>query len=388
MRAAAACLAVALCCAAGAGSAQTPPVTVSAGTSLRFYSDVLREERPVLISLPRTHAQGTQRYPVLILLDGDTHFQHAAAAAEFLSAEDRVPELIVVGLPNNARLRDLSPPTDVPEDVADGTGGDEFLRFIVDELLPWLEARHRAAPLRILFGHSRGGLINMQALLTRPGAFRAHIAASPYFGWSKGRMVARAAAEIATVPGPNFLYMTSGDGEPEIVKSIEEMTRVLKSKAPRTLTWKHEPLPGESHGSTPYLTLYNGLRAFFAEWSPIARRDAGDIAGVDAHYAALSRDFGYEIQPSAHLLYFTGHALLEQGKVDQAVGVFERNARMHPWNRYAFEGLGQALAKAGKPAEARRAMDTAYELARSTADAEEREFLRKDRDGLEAGRTP
>jgi predicted alpha/beta superfamily hydrolase len=379
MRAGVACLAAALCCAAGTGSAQIPPVAVSAGTSVRFYSDVLREERPVLISLPRTHAQSAQRYPVLILLDGDTHFQHATAAAEFLSEEDRVPEIIVVGLPNNARLRDLSPPTDIPEDVADGTGGDDFVRFLVDELVPWLEARYRAAPLRILFGHSRGGLINLHALLTRPAAFRAHIAASPYFGWSKARMVTRAAAEIAAVPGPNFLYMTSGDGEPEIVRSIDEMTRVLKSKAPRSLAWRHEPLPGESHGSTPYLTVYNGLRAFFAGWSPVARSEAGDIAGVDAHYAGLSRDFGYDIQPSAYVLYVTGHALLEQGKVEQAVGVFERYTRLHPWNRYAFEGLGEALEKAGRPEEAARAFETSYDLARTTADAEEREFLRRRR---------
>src|SRR5262245_15107513 len=90
---------------------------VTIGESYKLYSSVLGEERTVLVALPRAYKTESQRYPVLFVLDGEAHFQHAAATARFLSDEGgSAPDLIVVGIPNNARLRDLSPPTDVPED--------------------------------------------------------------------------------------------------------------------------------------------------------------------------------------------------------------------------------------------------------------------------------
>lgn len=363
--------------------AQMPSTMVTSGVSTRLYSQVLKEERGVLIALPRTYASTSQRYPVLYLLDGETHFQYAAAGAEFLSSLERTPELIVVAIPNNARLRDLSPPTDLPQEVELGTGGDAFVDFIVRELAPWLEANYRVAPLRILFGHSRGGLINLHALLTRPGAFRAHIAASPYFGWSRDRMILRAAAEVARVPGRHYLYMSAGDSEDDIRDSVLKLVKVLEQQAPPGLTWKYQPLPGEDHGSTPYLTLYNGLRGLFADWTPSRLIAAGDIAGVDAHYTALSREYGYEIVPSAVALDGTGQALLEKGRKEAAVAVFERNARLNPKNRYAFESLSAGLKAMGRGKDALRALEIAYELARSTGDAEDRKFFEQDRQELE-----
>lgn len=376
--------------------AQMPDTAVSIGTSTRLYSRVLGEERTVLIALPRTHDAGSAkggvrgeellpRFPVLLLTDGDTHFAHAAAAASFLSDAGRIPELIVVAIPNNARLRDLSPPTDVPEDVADGTGGDAFLDFIVKELSPWLEANYRAAPLRILFGHSRGGLINIHALLTRPEAFRAHIAASPYFGWSRERMITRAGAELARVPGRHYFYMSAGDDEPGIRASVGKMAGVFRGKAPPGLEWHEEYLPGEDHGSTPYVTLYHGLRGFFANWNPTALIEAGDVAGVDAHYAALSREHGYAISPGAIVYYELGHALLDKARneterqtrpsLEAAARIFERGVQAFPRNRYLYEGLGDALEASGRRREALAAMKNAYEAGRATLEPEEREAL-------------
>ena len=37
-------------------------------------------------------------------------------------------------------------------------GADEFLRFLSDELIPWVEGQYRTASFRVLVGHSLGGL--------------------------------------------------------------------------------------------------------------------------------------------------------------------------------------------------------------------------------------
>ena len=66
-------------------------------TSLSVKSDVLGEERRILVRTPQGYEAGNQRYPVLYLLDGDAHIAHTSATVEFLARNGRMSELIVVG---------------------------------------------------------------------------------------------------------------------------------------------------------------------------------------------------------------------------------------------------------------------------------------------------
>ena len=97
------------------------------------------------IALPESYSRTTISYPVLFLMDGSSHLLHATASTRFLaSARNRIPEMIVIAVPNTNRNRDMTP----------GPGAAAFQRVLAEELIPWVERNFRAAPERVLFGHS------------------------------------------------------------------------------------------------------------------------------------------------------------------------------------------------------------------------------------------
>src|SRR5512137_1758480 len=83
------------------------PITI--GETWKLTSKVLGEERVVLVSPPADYARTTERYPVLYMTDGDEHLVHTRGTVNFLVANGLMPDVIVVGLPNTDRNRDLTP---------------------------------------------------------------------------------------------------------------------------------------------------------------------------------------------------------------------------------------------------------------------------------------
>jgi len=69
---------------------------VSIGESHRIQSNQVNEEREYKVHLPDRH------YPVLYVLDGDSHFLRSAASVEFLSAQGEITEMM--GSPSPPRL--------------------------------------------------------------------------------------------------------------------------------------------------------------------------------------------------------------------------------------------------------------------------------------------
>src|SRR5260221_7846789 len=84
------------------------------GTVDSIYSKLLKENRKIWIHLPKSYASNFkfQKYPVIYLLDGDTNFHSVTGLIPQLSVETGSPlwpEMIVVGIPNTNRTRDLTP---------------------------------------------------------------------------------------------------------------------------------------------------------------------------------------------------------------------------------------------------------------------------------------
>jgi uncharacterized protein len=96
----------------------TNQFVVQFGNKLLLHSQVLKEDRPYWVYLPESYQPSNyapKRYPVLYLLDGDSHFQWAAGVVRFMSIgwnlNVQIPELIIVAVPNTStnRDRDLTP---------------------------------------------------------------------------------------------------------------------------------------------------------------------------------------------------------------------------------------------------------------------------------------
>jgi hypothetical protein len=80
---------------------------LSAGEQVTLHSKLLAEDRTVFVALPAGYGWSGQKYPVLYLTDGQFNFAHSRASAEFLSRNRMIPEMIIVGVTNPDRTRDL-----------------------------------------------------------------------------------------------------------------------------------------------------------------------------------------------------------------------------------------------------------------------------------------
>src|SRR5687767_4705062 len=76
---------------------------------VQLESKVLAETRTILVRTPASYARGARAYPVLYMTDGERQIGHTAAVVDFLAREGRMPEVIIVGINNTDRTRDLTP---------------------------------------------------------------------------------------------------------------------------------------------------------------------------------------------------------------------------------------------------------------------------------------
>lgn len=158
------------------------------GTKHSFRSTILNEDREYWISLPDSYYQkeaSYKRYPVLVVLDGNVHFKSIAGMVNYMSSDAyrswEIPEMIVVAIQNVDRRRDYTPDKIITTRENNTGGGDRFLSFLEDELLPEVDQKFRTEPYRILFGHSLGGLLATHAYMKEKTLFNSFIAVDPSF---------------------------------------------------------------------------------------------------------------------------------------------------------------------------------------------------------------
>src|SRR5687767_10968294 len=152
----------------GRAQAQTPGQPITVGETFVVPSSVMGEDRRVMISLPESYGQTRSGYPVLFLLDGSSHIVHGGALVRYLvTARNRIPEMIVVALPNTNRNRDMTP----------GPGAVHYQKYLAEELIPWVEQHYRTVPERVVVGHSLSASFVVHTLLNRPALFDGYIAA-------------------------------------------------------------------------------------------------------------------------------------------------------------------------------------------------------------------
>jgi len=379
------------------GLAQSPNRQIGLAEARSFHSAILNEDREVQIALPETYGRTAISYPVLFLLDGGSHLLHASATTRFLaSARNRIPDMIVVAIPNTNRNRDMTP----------GAGAATFQRVLAEELIPWVERNFRAAPERILFGHSLSASFAVHTLLNRPELFDAYIAASaPLWRYDnltvdmKGGL-SRAAKAAAAV------YLTVGQYENEKLRDgVQRFAATLRGAAPAEApAWSYLDMKDEDHSSTPQRSLYNALEARYAEWRfPFFEDQAeldqkGGLLGLEAHYQRFSKRFGYSAPPpearllqvggiytaagrhddvirlarayaaqypamAERLVNQVGYDQLRQGQVDRAVQTFKKNAEAFPDSPKVHDSLGDAYCRAGDAASAVRSYQQAAHVA-------------------------
>ncbi len=335
--------------------AQTP---INMGDMFAVDSKVLGEQRRVLVWTPPGYEVDTRPYPVLYLTDAERQFGHTVTSVDFLSRNGRMPPMIVVGLFNTDRTRDLTPYKDKEDDAQLPTAGgaDRFLEFVETELVPWVERQYRTQKFRAFAGHSFGGLFAMHALASRPDLFNAIVAVSPTLPWRQGESVKRIDTMLAQQRTLKCsLYVTLGDEGPGMKAELDRLRTVLEEKAGKGLRWDLVEMLDEDHGSIVLRSHYNAFEKIFEGWR-LPRTRTGTLKGgmkaVEAHYARLSDRLGWAITPPEVTVNALGYAALGERQIDDALEYLQANVRNYPESANAYDSLGEALEAAGRVDEA------------------------------------
>jgi predicted alpha/beta superfamily hydrolase/tetratricopeptide (TPR) repeat protein len=244
----------------GAQAAPPREDPVPAHDTFTVGSRALGETRLVNVYVPpRYRTSAGSRFPVLYMPDGgaDEDFPHVVNTVDSLIALRVIRPVIVVGIPNTERRRDLTGPTRVASDsaIAPHVGGSAaFRRFVRDELMPVVGARYRTTDERSIVGESLAGLFVVETFLLEPALFSHYVALDPAVWWNRGALVDSALARLTAVAGaPRTLYLGSSN-VPEITEGTARLADVLRTVAPRSLAWVYVPRPDLTHA-----TIFRGV---------------------------------------------------------------------------------------------------------------------------------
>jgi predicted alpha/beta superfamily hydrolase len=331
------------------------------GEKVSFKSEILDEERTILVYVPATYHMSDAEYPVLYLLDGGFHFHHASGIVQFLATAGLIPEMIVVGITNVDRNRDFTP-TKLSQRPTSG-GAEKFTEFLEKELFPFVERNYRTQSYNILMGHSLGGTFATYTLLNHPGLFNSYIAVSPYLMYDNSLMLKQKETKLKSkYPIGTAFYMTVGD-EPNYFEALEEFTEFVEEKDPKGLEFEYVQMLNDDHGSVPHLSIYDGLLFIYDGWKIDKDLYNEGLAAIDKHYTKLSKKFGYEITTPEYTINRLGYNYLANEEIDKAIVVFQENVKRFPSSANVYDSLGEAYENNGQLEKAKANYAKAVELA-------------------------
>lgn len=356
------------------------PITI--GETITMQSKIMGEERVILISTPPGYDQSTQGYPVLYMTDGSAHLTHTRGTVDFLAGNGLMPQVIIVGVNNTDRTRDLTP-THVASREVNGRvfenptsgGASKFLDFFEQELIPFVDDHYRTQPLRLFTGHSFGGLFALNAFFTRPELFDMVLAVSPSINWDDELPNRQAEAFFDDRDELNVtLFVAMADeeeGDPR-PNRLDRLEKALVSAETEGFEWQVMRMPDENHGSVVLRAHYWGLRKVFDGWQlprdPETGSAVGGLEGLQKHYQDLSKRYGFTIAPAEDMVNGLGYQFLGREEFDEAIEVFRYNVKLHPGSANVYDSLGEAFENAGKLEEAAKSYSKAVENAAEIGD--------------------
>ena len=332
---------------------------VSIGITRVLPSQVLNESRKISIYLPDSYQDSSsyRRYPVLYVRDGGKFFHAFSGAVQFLGADatPHIPHMIVVAIHETDRVRDSSWTRSLvgftgkeDEGFRTSGGGEQFLRFVEQELVPYIDKEFSTLPYRIYCGYSFTALNVVDAFLANNGVFDAFLMIDPSWWWDdyaaerktektlQRRIFSRTQIFMAATAEsfPDKYFIKSRD--------VAELAAILERARPAGLDWKLERYADESHHSMALRALYDGLTYFFRGYQPALDELYLDPEQLERRYDALSTRLGERFVLTEGLLLFFGDQFLDSFKEpDRAVRYYEMAAEAYPGSPTARQKLQQ-----------------------------------------------
>lgn len=361
-------------CLLSVGHSQAQNNNIVIGTIDTLHSSILNENRPIWVHVPGSspnNIYSPTRYPVIYLLDGDAHFDYVVGMMHQLSeinGNTICPEMIVVGIPNTDRTRDLTPthvnqaPYLDSNSVKTSGGGEQFISFIEKELIPYIDSLYPTAPYRMLIGHSLGGLMVIYSLLNNSNLFNSFLAIDPSLWWDNKVMLKQASKELNTMKlddkrlflvmantMPSFMdtltIRSDTSNKTEHIRSILQFSDMLKRKSNNGLLFSWKYYDQDTHGSVPLIGTYDALHFFFdfyrlPSYEVIMERLDNIDSLLTAYSDRLSKNLGYKTLLPESFINTLAYMCLGNKMLSKAFSLFEMNIKNYPKSFNVYDSMG------------------------------------------------
>jgi hypothetical protein len=229
-----------------------------------IFSNHVKDSFNVFIGLPQSYSLNINKnYPVVYLTDANAFFDEIYHRVLL-----KKKEIILVGIgyrdafkAEMIRERDLTYPVADKQDSLPLSGGaNNFMGFIKDELIPFVDNSYRTKTAqRTLFGHSLGGYFTLFSLIKEdPGerCFNNYISGSPSLEYASGYLL-RCLKQKRNDPAlKGLVFITAGkdEGEKELDRAVSELKKCFEG-----MEIRKEFYPAAGHMETALPSFEKGL---------------------------------------------------------------------------------------------------------------------------------
>lgn len=347
---------------------------ITIGTIETVESKILNETRKVWVYVPGsalTDIAGPKNYPVIYLLDGDSHFAAMVGMVQQFSRNTLCPEMIIVGITNTDRTRDLTtshisqPIPMLGNAVAKTSGGsDMFLSFIEKELMPYIDLKYPTQPYRVFVGHSFGGLTVANALINHTHMFNAYVSIDPGMWWDNEKLLKQAEEVLKsksfkgkslflsianTLPQGMDVTTALADTslQTQFFRSIMRFDAVLQQNNENGLRYSSKYYANDNHGSVPIISMHDGLRTvldfyrFSLSPQDIEGFSAETLKRINNHYAMVSALMGYPVTFPELMANALAYRFLGEGRLAESEMLFSLNIKNYPNSFNVYDSMGE-----------------------------------------------
>ncbi len=219
-----------------------------------IQSKQVNEARIINVWTPENYKTATDSLPVMYMADGGIKedFPHIANTLAELIKQNKIKPIILVGIENTQRRKDLSGFTIVEKDkeIAPEVGGSEqFRAFIKEELFPEINKKYRTSSVKGIIGESLSGLFVTETFLLTPEMFDFYIAFDPSLWWNNQYLVKTAKQHLAKFPKSKKIFWFAGSNDEDISPNTKQLSNILKTENPSTVKWMFSDEPNEEHAT-------------------------------------------------------------------------------------------------------------------------------------------
>ena len=251
-------------------AADGPAQPLVIGDTFTLDSKVLGEVRRINVyRAPAYGAAADAPLPVLYMPDGGIgeDFLHLAGLLQISVLNGTMRPVMLVGIENTERRRDLTGPTDDPEDrrIAPRVGGSAAFRdFLRDELMPAIRKRYPTTGETAIVGESLAGLFVVETLLLEPALFDSYVAIDPSLWWNRHALLAQLDAQSEAGSDSSTRVFIASSDEPGLAGPAARFAASFRQSARSGLRVHLVPMPEERHATIYHPAALRAFRLLFA----------------------------------------------------------------------------------------------------------------------------